>query len=375
MKFRTASSPTHRAPGPALIDYRGLAAPVGRGFGGAALLGAVAATATLTTGSAEAKAASPTPGATATTGTLPAVGMSATGAAATSPIAPANPYAGQKARPGDRGAIVKYLQERLNANGANLVVDGVFGKATTAAVRSAQSKAGIAVDSVVGPNTWSALNAGSGAGGSASAPAPSSSSHTQTTLRVGSRGDAVRYLQERLVANGASITVDGVFGGATGSAVRSVQSAAGLKVDTVVGAKTWNAIMNGTSASGPAPSGSSTAFPGESIVSMAMQQQGVRYQWGGEHPSTGMDCSGLVYYVYQAHGIKVPRTARQQTFGGRIIPQSEARPGDLVAFSERNWGHIGIYAGNGKIIDASGSRKVVMYRNIWNSPHVFVTYR
>lgn len=364
--FRTASQGTHRAAGRAVIDYRGLAVPVGKGVGGVAVLGAVTATGALQ--SAPSAQAAPAPAA-------PAVRSAVTAPAA----APAttSSYSSVKLRLGARGDAVRDLQDRLNDRGAGIAKDGVFGPATLRAVKSAQSSAGIAVDGVVGPHTWAALTGTSAKGGSSS-----SSSTGQPTLRQGSRGTAVRTLQSELNDSGANLRVDGVFGRGTASAVRSLQSAAGIRVDGVVGPKTWSAlgsdvrVGSGSSDRGTSRPGTSTSIDGQAIVAAARSQIGARYTWGGESPATGFDCSGLVHYAYNQAGVSMPRkTAKGYTFGGRIISQSEAKVGDLVAFTGNDYGHMGIYAGNGTIIDASGSRQRVMERSIWSAPHVFVTYR
>lgn len=277
-------------------------------------------------------------------------------------------YTSVKLRSGSRGAAVTQLQKSLRSHGSSIATDGVFGPRTLSAVKSFQRSAKIAVDGVVGPITWGALNGVSNGGSSKSG--GSSSSHPK--LHHGDRSSAVTTLQNELRKRGATFNATGFFGTQTLAAVKSFQRSAGLSADGVVGPKTWNALLNGSSGS----VGSSTSsFNGSSIVSMAKAQLGIHYTWGGESPSTGFDCSGLVNYVYKAHGISVPRTAYQISHSGRIISQSQAQPGDLVAFTGDNWGHIGIYAGNGMIIDASGSRQVVMYRSIWSAPHVFVTYR
>lgn len=338
-----------------MIDYRGLAAPVGRGVGGVAAIGAVSATAALT-GTASATAQGPSP---ATSGTVrsaaPAVAPSV------APAAPRSKYSGVKLRLGARGDAVRHLQRELNDHGASLAVDGVFGSRTLGAVKDLQSSARIAVDGVVGPHTWNAL-------------AGSSSSSSQPKLRAGDRGSAVRTLQSQLNDSGASLSVDGVFGSRTAHAVRALQSAAGISVDTVVGPKTWNAVYSNVRISGGSESGASVS--GQAIIDKARSQIGVRYQWGGESPSTGFDCSGLVHYAYNQAGIDLPRkTAKGYVFGGKIISQSQAQPGDLVAFTGNDYGHMGIYVGNGKIIDASGSRQQVVERSIWSAPHIFVTYR
>lgn len=350
--FRTASRGTHRAPGPAVIDYRGLAAPVGRGVGGVAIIGAVTATAAFT-GAESVRALAPAPaGIDAARGAAPAL----------APSAPTSKYTNVKLRLGARGDAVKHLQTRLNAHSASLSVDGVFGSATLRAVRSHQSASGIGVDGVVGPQTWNALSGSSSSGSS------------QPKLRQGDRGQAVRTLQTKLNESGASLTVDGSFGPATNSAVRSLQSASGIGVDGVVGPQTWGALDGSTTiGSGDDSAGS---FNGQAIVNAARSQLGTRYVWGGQTTAGGFDCSGLVHYAYNQAGVNMPRkTAKGYAFGGKVISASQAQPGDLVAFTANNYGHMGIYVGGGKIIDASNSRGQVVERSIWNSPHVYVTYR
>src|SRR5690625_1430926 len=90
--FRTQPRGTHRAPGPAVIDYRGLAAPVGRGVGGVAIVGAVTATAAFS-GAESARALTHSPaGIDAMRGVAPAL----------APSAPTTTYNNVKLRLGDR---------------------------------------------------------------------------------------------------------------------------------------------------------------------------------------------------------------------------------------------------------------------------------
>lgn len=332
------------------------------------MIGAVSATAALAGGAS----------ATAQAPAAPSFGT-VRGAVAPS-IAPASQsqYTSVKLRLGARGAAVSHLQQQLNSHGASISVDGVFGAATLRAVKSQQSGAGIGVDGVVGPLTWSSLT-----GAAAAAPSTPSTGSSQPKLRFGDRGASVTTLQNQLRTAGASIKADGVFGSATRSAVRSLQSSAGIGVDGVVGLKTWGALDSNVRISDNAGSrdedrgpASGTSINGQAVINAARAQIGTRYTWGGSSPASGFDCSGLVYHAYNQAGVNLPRkTAKGYTFGGRIISQSEAKPGDLVAFTGNDYGHMGIYVGKGKIIDASGSRQQVVERSIWNAPHVFVTYR
>ena len=104
--------------------------------------------------------------------------------------------------------------------------------------------------------------------------------------------------------------------------------------------------------------GSSVA--GESLVRTARTQLGKAYKWGGCSPKDGFDCSGYVYWVYQQHGIKVPRHSSGQAKAGKSVGRSALRPGDIVVFSPR-WQkglHTGIYSGRGRFLHSpkTGSR-------------------
>ncbi|MGO1480310.1 MAG: C40 family peptidase [Brachybacterium sp.] len=206
-----------------------------------------------------------------------------------------------------------------------------------------------------------------------------SSSASQGKLRQGDSGQSVETLQASLNAHGADLPETGYFGSMTDDAVQAFQSENGLQVDGVVGPETHGAL--GGDSSGPAPvdipSAGASAVPasassasGSSIVDAARSAIGSPYSWGGSSLS-GMDCSGLVAYAYGAAGIDAPRTSSELASQGRSISQSEAQPGDLVVWP----GHVAIYAGDGQIIDASGSQQQVVERGIWGSPTGFVTYR
>ena len=80
---------------------------------------------------------------------------------------------------------------------------------------------------------------------------------------------------------------------------------------------------------------------------------GVDYKFGGTSPDRGLDCSGLVRYVFQqVTGVTLPRTSQEISRMGQKIPVAELMPGDLVFFNTRRlqFSHVGIYLGEGRFI-------------------------
>ena len=114
-------------------------------------------------------------------------------------------------------------------------------------------------------------------------------------------------------------------------------------------------LSDSTGSAVTAATGATATVSGASVVADAEQYLGVPYQWGGSSPTTGFDCSGLVQHVYGDLGISLPRTSQQQaTVGTPVASLADAQPGDLVFFepSASGPGHVGIYIGNGQMIDA-----------------------
>ncbi len=127
---------------------------------------------------------------------------------------------------------------------------------------------------------------------------------------------------------------------------------------------TENAADSGRSTSNPAPAPASNAG---GAVAIAMQYVGRPYVSGAAGPDA-FDCSGLVQYVYAQMGISLPRTAQAQGSAGRLVSAAEAQPGDIVYFGH----HVGIYAGDGKMIDAGTESTGVVYRDIYETPIGYV---
>lgn len=136
---------------------------------------------------------------------------------------------------GSNGHPIKTLQYLLRARGPSVVIDGVFGPHTEAAVKAFQTSRGLAADGIVGPMTWTAI---------------------VVQVKQGSQGDAVRGVQEEFQFRNLSgdpskgPQVDGIFGPKTDAAVRGFQQALSLdipsvKVDGIVGPVTWQALVSG----------------------------------------------------------------------------------------------------------------------------------
>lgn len=113
-----------------------------------------------------------------------------------------------------------------------------------------------------------------------------------------------------------------------------------------------------TQAETPAPAASASA---SSVAALAMQYVGVPYVWGGSSPS-GFDCSGLVSYVYAQFGVSLPHQSEGIRAAGTVVSASEARPGDVVWWP----GHVGIYMGNGMMVDAANESIGVQYAAVYS---------
>ncbi|TXS35065.1 C40 family peptidase [Streptomyces sp. t39] len=107
---------------------------------------------------------------------------------------------------------------------------------------------------------------------------------------------------------------------------------------------------------------------GEDIVELARKSLGVKYVWGGNSLTSGIDCSGLVQQVFKAHGIELPRVTYDQINVGQSVQPNKLRPGDLVFFDtdRKRSGpdHVGIYMGGGKFIHAPAPGKPVQISSL-----------
>ena len=261
-----------------------------------------------------------------------------------------------------------------------------------------------------------ALAAGTANAASAPSPISLTSSACPTDISSGQISGCVTELQELLNKHGAHLSVDGDFGPATLSAVKSYQSSHHLSVDGIVGPAT-KASLDGGSTPPPPPTGGGQA----KVVSFAQAIEAgkaekgwgggrVPYGWDGGHngtpgPSpadcaadggdkacwtatanhtigrngqTSVDCSGFVRWVYYlAYGRDVfgpDGTASQIAKTHRV---SSPAPGDLVFFGSNAGSpeHVGIYIGGGKMINALDTGTYIQTNAVSAGGHVIGYYR
>lgn len=261
---------------------------------------------------------------------------------------------------------------------------------------SATQRAGVGVLAATalgfGATTMTATSAS--ANGGPEAPAPSQSQSQPSTggaqstggstsfsdvVQQGDSGSVVEDIQDEV-----GVSADGSFGPETAAAVEDFQSDEGLAADGVVGPETGSAMgLSGGGSADSGDSGDSSTSSGaqsvstgsssgststasstssdSSILETARSYIGSPYVMGGTDPS-GFDCSGLVQYVHAQHGKDIPRTTQEQQ--AAATPVSDPQPGDVVFFGDSAH-HNGIYAGDGKIVDAGNSSTGVTERDIW----------
>jgi len=111
---------------------------------------------------------------------------------------------------------------------------------------------------------------------------------------------------------------------------------------------------------------------GERAAGLARRYIGVPYAWGGASPG-GFDCSGLVMYVYGKLGVSLPHHAASQYRYGRNVSRWALKPGDLVFFS--GLGHVGLFIGKGRFIDAPHAGTVVRVASLASRSSSFVGAR
>lgn len=124
-----------------------------------------------------------------------------------------------------------------------------------------------------------------------------------------------------------------------------------------------------------------TSSVGAQISQLAQGYVGYKYVYGGASPSSGFDCSGLVYYICGQLGYKVNRTADAQVNNGVYVEKTNLQPGDFVFFSNYKTytgiGHVGIYIGDNKFVHASTATTGVIISSLNEATYIkrYVTAR
>ncbi|MFC3532197.1 C40 family peptidase [Vogesella facilis] len=109
---------------------------------------------------------------------------------------------------------------------------------------------------------------------------------------------------------------------------------------------------------------------GREILFYTMSMLDIDYQFGGSNPEAGLDCSGLVAYIYKnAAGVSLPHNAAQIASLARPVGNGQLRVGDLVFFNTqgRAFSHMGIYIGDGKFVHAPRSNSTIRVERLDNS--------
>jgi cell wall-associated NlpC family hydrolase len=132
-----------------------------------------------------------------------------------------------------------------------------------------------------------------------------------------------------------------------------------------------------------------TAGPGEDarnggttlglqVARTASSQIGKPYKYGGASPQDGFDCSGIIYWAYGQHGVRVPRVSAEQFKTGQAVSRDKLAPGDIMVFGEASIPfHAGIYTGDNKFVHSLGTGHKVRIESLntppWNQ--MFMTGR
>jgi cell wall-associated NlpC family hydrolase len=202
------------------------------------------------------------------------------------------------------------------------------------------------------------------------------------------KGDEVKALQTSLKQLGYYTgDVSGLYNQQTQKAVAYFQKLNGLGSDGIAGRKTRAALADKNAKTEKDARRSLESkykdLPGQTakgqesaaaVVAYARKFLGCPYVSGAAGPRA-FECSGLTYYVYQHFGVTLPRKAREQgytNYGIKILDRKKLMPGDLVFFNSIRTDndlcdHVGIYIGNGEMINSPAPGMRVKISNIMNA--------
>ncbi len=223
---------------------------------------------------------------------------------------------------GASGVDVRSIQRLLTQRGFTATIDGAFGSGTKTAVVNFQRSRGLTADGIVGARTWGAL---------------------VITVRSGSSGNAVKAVQEQLMANGCgTLSVDGAFGPGTDGAVRRFQSANGLVADGIVGPNTWMHLVYG----GRCSTGTTTRW-NWSNWTKGSSASGQYWSYGGRSYISGRVCDTAA--DSRAAGLRImfggftgrTEVVNANTYGTCTYFEFNSgtyRWADILVYTQNSWG-------------------------------------
>jgi len=271
--------------------------------------------------------------------------------------------------PGCYDVRIVEIQERLMELGYMQYDEPTdyYGFVTEYSLQLFQRKHNLSVDGLIGENTQVELF---------------SDEAMPYTVKIGDDGTDVANLQERLQdLNYLKAGSTGYFGTDTEAAVKSFQKRNGLSSDGNVGEQTREELFSegaraastssssgGSSSSGSVAVGDPDNASADALIAYAKTLLGKKYVRGGKGPDV-FDCSGFVYYCLNRVGYKIRYMTSygwSQSSLPRVDKMSDMKKGDIICFN----GHVGIYMGNGGMIDASSSNGAIVTRsNIFSSSY------
>ncbi len=298
-------------------------------------------------------------------------------------------------RLGDKNQVIEDCQVALKRLGyLTFKPDGEMGKATVTAIKAFQQANGLTRDGALGPVTRDMILSGDA---------------QEMVMQIGDYGTNVKNVQARLAKLNylSSANATGYFGEITADAVKAFQKRSGLTQDGKIGAVTLT-MLNSSSAkkavsppstsketktgsssssSGSSSSGSSGSVADvsdksgvEKLVALAESKLGSTYVRGAKGPNT-FDCSGFVYWCLKNAGVSTSYMTsiawRSTSRFQRMTSMGSLQRGDILVFSGStdSDGHVGIYLGGGKMVDASSSEgKVRQSSSVLNSGGYWSTH-
>ncbi|WP_456277488.1 LysM peptidoglycan-binding domain-containing protein [Bacillus sp. AK128] len=174
-------------------------------------------------------------------------------------------------------------------------------------------------------------------------------------------GDAATAATKYTVKSGDSLSLIAKNFGITTTQLKQANN---LSADTIYIGQSLTIPKTGTTTSQPAPEQKSMQQVKLAIVEDSQNYLGIPYVWGGSTTS-GFDCSGFLYYMFNKHGVDMPRVTSGDYFKmGSPVSKANLEPGDLVFFGVNVPGvvsHVGFYIGDNQYISATSSKGIAIY--------------